>query len=121
MANKKKTTRAEKAVSATKQKQSAAKKNSNGKNSSKSGKNTAAKETTGFSIPVRFVTAVICMGLFILFGVIALNPEGALVTIFGNLIMGLIGKAAFLVAIPVLLYLFFIQAFSGKKLALEMA
>ena len=110
MANKKKLSSAEKAVSATKQKKSASK-----KNTSKSSKKSAAKETTGFSIPVRFITSVLCLGLFVLFGVIALNPEGALVTIFGNLIMGLIGKAAFLVAIPVLLYLFFIQAFSGKK------
>ena len=115
MADKKQLSRAEKAVSVTKQKKSASKKNSSGKTNKKGKQKTAPVAVSEPSIPVRFVTAVVCLGLFILFSVIALNPEGALVTVFGSLIMGLIGKAAFLVAIPVLLYLFFIQAFSGKK------
>ena len=114
MADKKQLSQAQKAVSATKQKKTAAGKTSSGKKSQKEIKN-PAPETAEPSIPVRFVTSVICIGLFILFCVIALNPEGALITFFGSIIMGLVGKAAFLVAIPVLLYLFVIHAFSGKK------
>ena len=114
MADKKQLSRAEKAVSAMKQKKTATRKNSSNKNNKK-GKQTAAPVATEPSIPVRFITAVVCLGLFVLFSVVALNPEGELVTFFGDLIMGMIGNAAFLVAIPVLLYLFVIQAFSGKK------
>ena len=115
MADKKQLSRAEKAVSVAKQKKTAEKKNTSGK-ANKTGKQKAAVQAPAEpAIPVRFFTAVAALGFFILFTVIALNPEGALVTIFRDLIMGLIGKAAFWVAIPVLLYLFVIQAFSGKK------
>ena len=115
MADKKQLSQAQKAVSATKQKKSAAGKSASGKKNQKDIKNTAPEVVEEPSIPLRFITSVVCLGLFILFCVIALNPEGALITFFGSVIMGLIGKAAFLVAIPVLLYLFFIHAFSGKK------
>ena len=115
MADKKQLSQAEKAVSATKQKKSAANKNTSGKKNQKETKKAVPEVAAESSIPVRFVTAAVCLGLFILFTVIALNPEGALITFLGGVLTGLIGKAAFLVSIPVLLYLFFIQAFSGKR------
>ena len=111
MADKKKLSQAELAVSASKQKKTVSTK----KSSKKSGKQDQTKQTTDSPIPVRFFTSVIFLGLFILFSVIALNPEGALITLFGSFFMGFVGKSGFLVSIPVLLYLFFIHAFSGKK------
>ena len=51
--------------------------------------------------------------LFLLFAF--LNPDGALLGLIRNLVTGLIGQAAFYVAIPAMLYLFVIQAFSGKR------
>ena len=111
MADKKKLSQAELAVSASKQKKTSSTK----KSSKKTGKQNQTKQTTDSPIPVRFFTSVIFLGLFILFLVIALNPEGALITLFGSFFMGFIGKSGFLVSIPVLLYLFFIHAFSGKR------
>ena len=115
MADKKQLSQAQKAVSATKQKKTAAGKNSAGKKTEQDGKKPVAEAVSEPAIPVRFITAVVCLGLFVLFLVIAFNPEGALITFLGDILMGLIGKTGFLVAIPVLLYLFYIQAFSGKR------
>ena len=115
MADKKQLSQAQKAASATKQKKSAGNKKSSGKKNQKDNQKPVQEPVAEPSIPVRFITAAVCLGLFVLFLVIALNPEGALITFFGSVLMGLIGKTAFLVAIPVLLYLFFIQAFSGKR------
>ena len=74
-----------------------------------------AEEQNQFQIPVRLTTSVICLALFIVFLVMFLSPEGALILALKNFILGLVGKVAFYVAIPGLLYLFIIQAFSGKK------
>ena len=68
-----------------------------------------------FQIPVRALTSVICIGLFILFLVMFFKPEGQLIVLLQNIILGLIGGVSFYVAIPGLLYLFVIQAFSGKR------
>ena len=114
MAEKKKLSQAEKAVSTAKHKKTAAKNNNNQK-SKKPTKNTQQETAMEPVIPVRFFTSVLFLGLFILFLVAALNPEGALIHFISNILKGLIGEAGFLVAIPVLLYLFFIHAFSGKK------
>ena len=75
----------------------------------------AKEEETRVRIPTRLVTSVICLGLFLVFLVMALQPEGALISWFLTFVQGLIGQTAFYVAIPGLLYLFIIQAFSGKK------
>ncbi len=66
-------------------------------------------------IPVRLISSVVCLGLFILFLVIFFEPQGALVKILDEFFHGLFGRTGFLVAIPGLLYLFFIHAFSGKR------
>ncbi len=78
-------------------------------------KTPAPKEQERTQIPFRFITGSICLVLFILFLVMFLFPEGSLVLFFLNIIYGLIGKVGFYVAIPGLLYLFIIQAFSGKR------
>ncbi len=66
-------------------------------------------------IPVRFITGSVCLILFVLFLVMFLFPEGALVELLLNFTYGLVGKVGFYIAIPGLLYLFIIQAFSGKR------
>ncbi len=66
-------------------------------------------------IPVRLVSSVIALSLFVLFLVMFLNPDGALVNLVYKFILGIVGKFAFYVSIPALLYLFIIQAFSGKR------
>ena len=109
MADKKKRSQAEKAVSAAKNK---------GKNTistpkkNKSPEKNAEKER---SIPIRFYSASTFLGLFVLFLVISLNQEGALTGLLCNLLYGMVGVAGFIISIPVMLYLFFIHAFSGKR------
>ena len=86
------------------------------------GKPTGAKKNAptktadnGFVFPVRLITSLICLGLFILFLVIFLQPDGVVVKLIQGFVLGLIGNVAFYVSIPALLYLFTIQAFSGKR------
>ena len=66
-------------------------------------------------IPVRLITSAVALGLFVVFLIAFLNPEGIVVEWFLELITSIFGKIAFYVAIPALLYLFVIQAFSGKR------
>ena len=99
------------------QAQKAAAKKQAGKSGGKSTpakKNQKAKENQ-FVIPVRLLTSVICLGLFIIFLMMFLFPEGIVILALKTLIQGLIGQISFYVAIPALLYLFVIQAFSGKR------
>ena len=112
MAEKKTKSQAGKAVSsANNSKKSSGK--SGGKNNSKQTKVQPAENNT--LISGRLITCVVCLALFVFFLIIFLEPEGALVKFIANIIYGLIGKVAFLVSIPALLYMFFIHAFSGKR------
>ena len=72
-------------------------------------------EENQFQIPLRLTTSVICLALFIVFLVMFLSPEGVVILALKRFILGLFGSVSFYVAIPGLLYLFIIQAFSGKK------
>ena len=107
MADKKRKTQAEKAASVSK------KSTSNGK---KAVKNDSKQSTAAeHRIPIRLISSIVFLGLFILFLVIFFEPEGALVKIIENFIHGLLGRVGFIVSIPVFLYLFLIHAFSGKR------
>ena len=70
-------------------------------------------------LPTRLVSSVICLFLFIFLLVAFLssgNPkQGAIVKLVEDLLYGFIGPAGFVISIPVLLYLFVIHAFSGKR------
>ena len=66
-------------------------------------------------IPVRFISSAVFLGLFILFIVTFFVPEGVFVKIISDIVHGFIGRTGFVVAIPVLLYAFFIHAFSGNR------
>ncbi len=66
-------------------------------------------------IPARLISSVVVLALFVIFLVVFLQPEGIFVQIFKSFVMGLIGSIGFYAAIPALLYLFVIQAFSGRR------
>ena len=111
MADKKRKTQAEKAASASKAKKSSADKVK--KAGSKSQVQPVPEKER--QIPVRLMTSLVFLGLFILLIVIYRNPEGAISKLLANILLGLFGQVGFLVAIPSLLYLFIMHAFSGKR------
>ncbi len=106
---------AEKAASAGKQGKTTKKSTSSQKSKNNAAKSAGKIQVADTPIPVRLITSVAALTMFVLFLVAFLNPEGALITFFYRFILMLIGKVAFYVAIPALLYLFVIQAFSGKR------
>lgn len=110
MAEQKRKTQAEKAASSAKQKKTSAETKSSAKK-----KNTQQPEPAERLIATRYIVAAVCIALFVLFLVISLGSEGALLTVCENLVLGLLGKGGFIVSIPVLLYMFFILCFSGKR------
>ena len=81
----------------------------------KKGKVTVNSVPIERKIPVRVITSVTFLGLFVLFLVVFFQPEGVIVKLVESVIHGLIGRAGFLVSIPGLLYLFIVHAFSGKR------
>ena len=82
----------------------------------KNTKKTAEKQQEVESkLPVRLVSSAVLLGLAVLFSVILFTSEGALLKVLKNVMHGIIGRTGFVVSIPVLLYLFFIHAFSGKR------
>jgi len=121
MAQKKDSSRAEKMVSQTRKKtppQSAAKGKAK-KPAPAPKKAPPVKTEYDNPIPSTVITAMLSLLLSILFGVIAINPEGALLRVVQSVVLGLIGRAGFYFAIPALFYLFVINAF-GKKTAVRM-
>ena len=113
MAEQKKKSQAEKAASAKKSNKTQNTKATDKKTKEKNVQTEAAKKGSVF--PVRLISAAICLGLFVLFVVIALNPQGVLISLLSSIFQGLIGTVAFYISIPVLLYLFVIHAFSKNK------
>ncbi len=111
MADKKAKSQAEKAAQARKSKSGASSKASQNSKTKKAANDQEEK----LIVPLRLITSLICLALFVLFLVIFLQPDGALVKLFQGFVLGLIGWTGFYVAIPALLYLFTIQAFSGKR------
>ena len=108
MAEKKHKSQAEKAASGAKSKTA---------KTAASAKNSSAKksEVVQEKVPVRLITSVTFLGLFIVLLVIFFRPEGAITSAVDSFIHGLIGKTGFIISIPALLYLFLIHAFSGKR------
>ena len=118
MAAKKSTSRAQKAVTDVKRKNTASstsKSNSAKKSSSSSSKSVPVAIPDDNRLPVRGVLAAVSAALFILFLVIAINPDGVLLRLFQSIILGMIGKVGFYFAIPALLYLFFILVTSKNN------
>ena len=111
---KNKKSQADKAVAASKSKKSAGKKATSGK-VSKENKNDQSRNQKHGAYPLRLVTSLTSLGVFVLFLVISQGTEGALTKVIESIVFGLIGSVGFTVSIPALLYLFIIQAFSGKR------
>lgn len=115
MSEKNRKSQAEKAVSAAR-----SRKNKNNTSTKQAAINTKKKEAKVYTpkvreIPVRLISSVVCIALFVLFLVVFFLPEGELIKLLNDFLHGLIGRAGFVVSIPVLLYLFFIHAFSGSR------
>ena len=121
MAEKKASSRAEKAVST-------AKKNNTKSNGKQSASDTGSKTSASGSkkmieahnqkqsvLPARVTAAIITLILFVLFLVIGIKPEGVLLLALRNLMLSMIGMAAFYFSIPGLLYIFYILLTSRKK------
>ena len=110
MANKKPITQAEKTASAAKSKNNAAKNSKETKV-----ENNKNEQVSNNRLPVRLLSSLVLLALAIFFVFILFGSDGALVTFFERVILGLIGRTSLVVSIPVLLYLFFIHAFSGRR------
>ena len=105
MAEKKNKSQAEKAAMVKNQKASG-------------GKKKAAEipqKNSDSQVPARLISSVVSLALFILFLVVFMEPEGLLIDWIRSFVLGLFGKISFYVSIPALLYLFVIQAFSGRR------
>lgn len=109
MAEKKSTSRAQKAVSDVK------KKTSGSKTASSSKKKAKVKTEYESLVPSNVMIAFVCLCLFILFVVISINPDGLLLRVVKNILLGLVGNAGFYFAIPALLYLFMLHAFKRMR------
>ena len=119
MAEKKKSSRAAKAVSDAKKKTSTS---SQGKKTPANTKKPAETKnkptvTTEYDqdkIPSGLIVALVSLALFVLFVVITVNPDGALLKVIQNVVLGLIGQAGFYFSIPALLYLFILNTFRQR-------
>ena len=106
MANKKQKSQAEK-------KGTAAKAKTGSKNSKKIAEEKMPEKES--KIPVRLISSVVLLGLGVLFAILLFTSDGVLLKFVNQFVHGMIGRTGFVVAIPVLFYLFFIHAFSGKR------
>ncbi len=106
----KKQSQAEKAAAAKKSK------STSGSTKKYAIKRTATKSepVETLQIPARLITAVVCVVCFILF-LFAYRSDDVFPRLVRNCVKALFGQVAFCVSIPALVYLFVIQAFSGKR------
>ena len=119
MAEKKNSSRAEKMVSEAKKKTSGSASSGRSSQTTAKKKNPQVKTEYESAIPSGAIVSLISLGLFLLFFVISVKPEGALLQLLQSVILGLIGQGAFYAAIPAFFYLFVINTF-GKKRFVEM-
>ena len=92
-----------------------------GKKTTKTATDTAAMravadaEKGGTMISTRAICALVTLALFVLFAVMAFNPEGALPELIRSFLLGIFGKAAFYISVPGLLWLFVILTLSHGR------
>ena len=122
MAEKKASSRAEKAVSNAKKKGTdSASSKSVSKKKAASAKKAAEKKPPQVkteyekAIPDNFTAAFVCILLCVLFAVMCFNSEGALLQVVKSAVVGLIGQAAFYFSVPALFYLFIVYAFNRRR------
>ena len=122
MAKKKTSSHAEKIVTETKRKAPPSKSNSKKKPPKKAANSKKApKVGTEYEniVSSSLVTALISFCLFVLFVLICVKPEGALLMVVKSVVLGLVGRAGLYFLIPALLYLAVINLF-GRKLAVQL-
>lgn len=120
MAEKKHTSKAEQRVNETKKKVSSTGTASKPKKKpAPAKKNPAVKTEYENPISSNFIVAFLSIALFVLFVIIAINPDGVLLRFVKSIILGLLGQAGFYFAIPCFLYLFVIHTF-GRKSSVRM-
>ena len=107
MAEKKTSSRALKAVTDVKRKNTAST-TSNSKASKNGQKALPTAVPSDNRLPLRLILAAVSAGMFVLFLVIAIKADGVLLQMFQKLFFGLIGKVGFYFSIPALLYIFII-------------
>ena len=97
MAEKKTSSRAQKTVTDVKRKNTASSTTSktSTKNTSVSKKPQPTSIPADNRLPVRVIASVVSAGLFILFLVIGIKPDGALLKLIQSILLGLIGKVSF--------------------------
>ena len=78
-------------------------------------KDKKSQDESTWKVPARAISGALILGLFVLFLVMYLNPEGALIHPLRTSLYGLLGSVGFVIQIPALLYLFIIHAFSNKR------
>jgi len=110
----KKQSRAQKAASEAKKKAPSGKTAPKSATSKPSSAKKSVAEKKEALIPANIIIGVVSLALFVLFLVIAVNPDGVILKVLETVLIGLIGKVAFWFAIPALLYLFVIHIFSPK-------
>ncbi len=122
MAEKKTSSRADKVVSDAKKKgTSGTSSKSVSKKKAASAKKAAEKKPPQVkteyesAVPNNVVTALICLLLFALFGIMSFNSDGALLRMVKSVVLGILGQAAFYFSIPALFYLFIIHIFNRRK------
>ncbi len=120
MAEKKPSSRAEKAVSNAKKNGTAGGKAVSQKKAAsakKAAEKKPPKVKTEYetAVPNHYITAAASVVLCILFTVMAFNEDGALLRIVKGFVLGIIGHAAFYFSIPALFYLFIIHVFNKRK------
>ena len=113
MAEKKATSKAQRAVSGAKKTAGAG----SGKTKGKTPPKKAPKVITEFerSGPSDFLVGVICFVVFLILTFASVNPEGALVKVIRLVLLGLLGVGGFYFAIPAALYLSVIHIFGRKS------
>ncbi len=108
-------TRAEKAVADAKKKASSSRSGSGSKKTSApAGKKPVVKTEYEQALPPQAVIAVISLGLFVFFLIMAVNPDGAVLKVVLSLMLNLLGMVGFYFLIPALLYIFCIHTFGMR-------
>ena len=105
-------TQAEKAAAMKSKKTKKSTSGTSAKSAAKKAGTQTAKEQR---IPVRVISSIAFISLFLILLITFFIPEGLLTGLLYSFIHGLIGKAGFVISIPVFLYLFYIHAFSGSR------
>ena len=117
MAEKKQSTRADRAAASSTKKPAAGKTGGKSTPPKKKNPEKVKKSNQDFAggLSPNVLIAVLCVILFVLFLVIAINPDGALLKALKSVILGLLGEVGFYFSIPALLFLFIIQVFGRKR------